>query len=214
MILGTIYNDKIIKSCLCLDRMKGILKTMKSIKRMYVGRSGSGKSYECIELAKNHCNGITMIFAGIPIFKKEKDELRSCGFTFCDTKDLYELDPKKGNKYYIYNAYPSALKFHMFDDIWDFLINNIKRLNKKDVLIIFDEGVISDFKIPQGFMLSTDNRQMKMKFLSKIVRYFLKSGIVFTIQEEDPTVLGEIKKFNVLSILGTDYEVVVKDYAK
>lgn len=75
-------------------------------------------------------------------------------------------------------------------------------------------GVISDFKIPQGFMLSTDNRQMKMKFLSKIVRYFLKSGIVFTIQEEDPTVLGEIKKFNVLSILGTDYEVVVKDYAK
>ena len=53
-----------------------------------------------------------------------------------------------------------------------------------------------------------------MKFLSKIVRYFLKSGIVFTIQEEDPTVLGEIKKFNVLSILGTDYEVVVKDYAK
>lgn len=97
MILGTIYNDKIIKSCLCLDRMKGILKTMKSIKRMYVGRSGSGKSYECIELAKNHCNGITIIFAGIPIFKKEKDELRSCGFTFCDTKDLYELDPKKGN---------------------------------------------------------------------------------------------------------------------
>ena len=187
---------------------------MKSIKRMYVGRSGSGKSYECIELAKNHCNGITIIFAGIPIFKKEKDELRSCGFTFCDTKELYELDPKKGNKYYIYNAYPSALKFHMFDDIWDFLINNIKRLNKKDVLIIFDEGVISDFKIPQGFMLSTDNRQMKMKFLSKIVRYFLKSGIVFTIQEEDPTVLGEIKKFNVLSILGTDYEVVVKDYAK
>lgn len=75
--------------------MKGILKTMKSIKRMYVGRSGSGKSYECIELAKNHCNGITIIFAGIPIFKKEKDELRSCGFTFCDTKDLYELDPKK-----------------------------------------------------------------------------------------------------------------------
>ena len=135
-------------------------------------------------------------------------------FRSCDTKDLYELDPKKGNKYYIYNAYPSALKFHMFDDIWDFLINNIKRLNKKDVLIIFDEGVISDFKIPQGFMLSTDNRQMKMKFLSKIVRYFLKSGIVFTIQEEDPTVLGEIKKFNVLSILGTDYEVVVKDYAK
>lgn len=91
------------------------------------------------------------------------------------------LTRKKGNKYYIYNAYPSALKFHMFDDIWDFLINNIKRLNKKDVLIIFDEGVISDFKIPQGFMLSTDNRQMKMKFLSKIVRYFLKSGIVFTI---------------------------------
>lgn len=52
MILGTIYNDKIIKSCLCLDRMKGILKTMKSIKRMYVGRSGSGKSFSILSGVK------------------------------------------------------------------------------------------------------------------------------------------------------------------
>lgn len=207
-----IYNDKTIKSCLYLDRMKGILKAMKSIKRMYVGRSGSGKSYECMELAKNHRNRITIIFAGIPIFKKEKDELRDCGFTLCDTKDLYELEPKKGNKYYIYNAYPSALRFHMFDDIWDFLINNIKRLNKKDVLLIFDEGVISDFKILQGFSLSTNGREIKL--FSTIGRYFPKPGAVFTIQEEDSTVLGEIKKIDALSILGTEYEVVVKDYAK
>lgn len=84
---------------------------IKNIKDIYIGETGTGKSYRAFQKALKN-KGITIIFDGVSknILLSSKASMKNMIYKFelVDIKDLCDLKISKRKKYIIYNSLSSV----------------------------------------------------------------------------------------------------------
>ena len=160
---------------------------IKNIKDIYIGETGTGKSYQAFQKALKN-KGITIIFDGV-----SKNILLSSGpsmknmiykFELVDIKDLCDLKISKRKKYIIYNSLSFVEHNYYIDYVIEFLNKNYKILNKKNTMLVFDDGVFEDINAFSGFENKSSSSAVafkEMRLLSGLSLVLSKTAIIITI---------------------------------
>lgn len=160
---------------------------IKNIKDIYVGETGTGKSYQAFQKALKN-KGITIIFDGVSknILLSSKASMKNMIYKFelVDIKDLCDLKISKRKKYIIYNSLSSVEHNYYIDYVIEFLNKNHKMLNKKNTMLIFDDGVFEDINVFSGFENKSSSSAVafkEMRLLSGLSLVLSKTAIIITI---------------------------------
>lgn len=160
---------------------------IKNIKDMYVGETGTGKSYQAFQKALKN-KGITIIFDGVSknILLSSKASMKNMIYKFelVDIKDLCDLKISKRKKYIIYNSLSSVEHNYYIDYVIEFLNKNHKMLNKKNTMLVFDDGVFEDINVFSGFENKSSSSAVafkEMRLLSGLSLVLSKTAIIITI---------------------------------
>lgn len=160
---------------------------IKNIKEIYVGETGTGKSYQAFQKALKN-KGITIIFDGVSknILLSSKASMKNMIYKFelVDIKDLCDLKISKRKKYIIYNSLSSVEHNYYIDYVIEFLNKNHKMLNKKNTMLVFDDGVFEDINVFSGFENKSSSSAVafkEMRLLSGLSLVLSKTSIIITI---------------------------------
>lgn len=160
---------------------------IKNIKDIYVGETGTGKSYQAFQKALKN-KGITIIFDGVSknILLSSKASMKNMIYKFelVDIKDLWDLKISKRKKYIIYNSLSSVEHNYYIDYVIEFLNKNHKMLNKKNTMLVFDDGVFEDINVFSGFENKSSSSAVafkEMRLLSGLSLVLSKTAIIITI---------------------------------
>lgn len=160
---------------------------IKNIKDIYVGEAGTGKSYQAFQKALKN-KGITIIFDGVSknILLSSKASMKNMIYKFelVDIKDLCDLKISKRKKYIIYNSLSSVEHNYYIDYVIEFLNKNHKMLNKKNTMLVFDDGVFEDINVFSGFENKSSSSAVafkEMRLLSGLSLVLSKTAIIITI---------------------------------
>lgn len=160
---------------------------IKNIKDIYVGETGTGKSYQAFQKALKN-KGITIIFDGVSknILLSSKASMKNMIYKFelVDIKDLCDLKISKRKKYIIYNSLSSVEHNYYIDYVIEFLNKNHKMLNKKNTMLVFDDGVFEDINVFSGFENKSSSSAVafkEMRLLSGLSLVLSKTSIIITI---------------------------------
>lgn len=160
---------------------------IKNIKDIYVGETGTGKSYQAFQKALKN-KGITIIFDGVSknILLSSKASMKNMIYKFelVDIKDLCDLKISKRKKYIIYNSLSSVEHNYYIDYVIEFLNKNHKMLNKKNTMLVFDDGVFGDINVFSGFENKSSSSAVafkEMRLLSGLSLVLSKTAIIITI---------------------------------
>lgn len=160
---------------------------IKNIKDIYVGETGTGKSYQAFQKALKN-KGITIIFDGVSknILLSSKVSMKNMIYKFelVDIKDLCDLKISKRKKYIIYNSLSSVEHNYYIDYVIEFLNKNKKMLNKKNTMLVFDDGVFEDINAFFGFENKSSSSAVafkEMRLLSGLSLVLSKTSIIITI---------------------------------
>lgn len=160
---------------------------IKNIKDIYVGETGTGKSYQAFQKALKN-KGITIIFDGVSknILLSSKASMKNMIYKFelVDIKDLCDLKISKRKKYIIYNSLSSVEHNYYIDYVIEFLNKNHKILNKKNTMLVFDDGVFEDINVFSGFENKSSSSAIafkEMRLLSGLSLVLSKTAIIITI---------------------------------
>ena len=160
---------------------------IKNIKEIYVGETGTGKSYQAFQKALKN-KGITIIFDGVSknILLSSKASMKNMIYKFelVDIKDLCDLKISKRKKYIIYNSLSSVEHNYYIDYVIEFLNKNHKILNKKNTMLVFDDGVFEDINVFSGFENKSSSSAVafkEMRLLSGLSLVLSKTAIIITI---------------------------------
>lgn len=160
---------------------------IKNIKDIYVGETGTGKSYQAFQKALKN-KGITIIFDGVSknILLSSKASMKNMIYKFelIDIKDLCDLKISKRKKYIIYNSLSSVEHNYYIDYVIEFLNKNHKMLNKKNTMLVFDDGVFEDINVFSGFENKSSSSAVafkEMRLLSGLSLVLSKTAIIITI---------------------------------
>lgn len=160
---------------------------IKNIKDIYVGETGTGKSYQAFQKALKN-KGITIIFDGVSknILLSSQASMKNMIYKFelVDIKDLCDLKISKRKKYIIYNSLSSVEHNYYIDYVIEFLNKNHKMLNKKNTMLIFDDGVFEDINVFSGFENKSSSSAVafkEMRLLSGLSLVLSKTAIIITI---------------------------------
>lgn len=160
---------------------------IKNIKDIYVGETGTGKSYQAFQKALKN-KGITIIFDGVSknILLSSKASMKNMIYKFelVDIKDLCDLKISKRKKYIIYNSLSSVEHNYYIDYVIEFLNKNHKMLNKKNIMLVFDDGVFEDINVFSGFENKSSSSAVafkEMRLLSGLSLVLSKTAIIITI---------------------------------
>ena len=160
---------------------------IKNIKDIYVGETGTGKSYQAFQKALKN-KGITIIFDGVSknILLSSKVSMKNMIYKFelVDIKDLCDLKISKRKKYIIYNSLSSVEHNYYIDYVIEFLNKNNKMLNKKNTMLVFDDGVFEDINAFFGFENKSSSSAVafkEMRLLSGLSLVLSKTSIIITI---------------------------------
>lgn len=160
---------------------------IKNIKDIYVGETGTGKSYQAFQKALKN-KGITIIFDGVSknILLSSKASMKNMIYKFelIDIKDLCDLKISKRKKYIIYNSLSSVEHNYYIDYVIEFLNKNHKMLNKKNTMLVFDDGVFEDINVFYGFENKSSSSAVafkEMRLLSGLSLVLSKTAIIITI---------------------------------
>lgn len=160
---------------------------IKNIKDIYVGETGTGKSYQAFQKALKN-KGITIIFDGVSknILLSSKASMKNMIYKFelVDIKDLCDLKISKRKKYIIYNSLSSVEHNYYIDYVIEFLNKNHKMLNKKNTMLVFDDGVFEDINVFSGFENKSSSSAVafkEMRLLSGLSLVLSKTAIIITI---------------------------------
>lgn len=160
---------------------------IKNIKDIYVGETGTGKSYQAFQKALKN-KGITIIFDGVSknILLSSKVSMKNMIYKFelVDIKDLCDLKISKRKKYIIYNSLSSVEHNYYIDYVIEFLNKNNKMLNKKNTMLVFDDGVFEDINAFFGFENKSSSSAVafkEMRLLSGLSLVLSKTAIIITI---------------------------------
>lgn len=175
---------------------------IKNIKDIYVGETGTGKSYQAFQKALKN-KGITIIFDGVSknILLSSKVSMKNMIYKFelVDIKDLCDLKISKRKKYIIYNSLSSVEHNYYIDYVIEFLNKNNKMLNKKNTMLVFDDGVFEDINAFFGFENKSSSSAVafkEMRLLSGLSLVLSKTAIIITILMDS----YEYEKFIINSI--------------
>lgn len=160
---------------------------IKNIKDIYVGETGTGKSYQAFQKALKN-KGITIIFDGVSknILLSSQASMKNMIYKFelVDIKDLCDLKISKRKKYIIYNSLSSVEHNYYIDYVIEFLNKNHKMLNKKNTMLIFDDGVFEDINVFSGFENKSSSSAVafkEMRLLSGLSLVLSKTAVIITI---------------------------------
>lgn len=160
---------------------------IKNIKDIYVGETGTGKSYQAFQKALKN-KGITIIFDGVSknILLSSKASMKNMIYKFelVDIKDLCDLKISKRKKYIIYNSLSSVEHNYYIDYVIEFLNKKHKMLNKKNTMLVFDDGVFEDINVFSGFENKSSSSAVafkEMRLLSGLSLVLSKTAIIITI---------------------------------
>ncbi|RGM75477.1 hypothetical protein [Agathobacter rectalis] len=160
---------------------------IKNIKDIYIGETGTGKSYQAFQKALKN-KGITIIFDGVSknILLSSKASMKNMIYKFelVDIKDLCDLKISKRKKYIIYNSLSSVEHNYYIDYVIEFLNKNHKMLNKKNTMLVFDDGVFEDINVFSGFENKSSSSAVafkEMRLLSGLSLVLSKTSIIITI---------------------------------
>lgn len=160
---------------------------IKNIKEIYVGETGTGKSYQAFQKALKN-KGITIIFDGVSknMLLSSKASMKNMIYKFelVDIKDLCDLKISKRKKYIIYNSLSSVEHNYYIDYVIEFLNKNHKMLNKKNTMLVFDDGVFEDINVFSGFENKSSSSAVafkEMRLLSGLSLVLSKTSIIITI---------------------------------
>ena len=160
---------------------------IKNIKEIYVGETGTGKSYQAFQKALKN-KGITIIFDGVSknMLLSSKASMKNMIYKFelVDIKDLCDLKISKRKKYIIYNSLISVEHNYYIDYVIEFLNKNHKMLNKKNTMLVFDDGVFEDINVFSGFENKSSSSAVafkEMRLLSGLSLVLSKTAIIITI---------------------------------
>lgn len=160
---------------------------IKNIKDIYVGETGTGKSYQAFQKALKN-KGITIIFDGVSknMLLSSKASMKNMIYKFelVDIKDLCDLKISKRKKYIIYNSLSSVEHNYYIDYVIEFLNKNHKMLNKKNTMLVFDDGVFEDINVFSGFENKSSSSAVafkEMRLLSGLSLVLSKTSIIITI---------------------------------
>lgn len=160
---------------------------IKNIKDIYVGETGTGKSYQAFQKALKN-KEITIIFDGVSknILLSSKASMKNMIYKFelVDIKDLCDLKISKRKKYIIYNSLSSVEHNYYIDYVIEFLNKNHKILNKKNTMLVFDDGVFEDINVFSGFENKSSSSAVafkEMRLLSGLSLVLSKTAIIITI---------------------------------
>lgn|GEM_PF-5061897 len=160
---------------------------IKNIKEIYVGETGTGKSYQAFQKALKN-KGITIIFDGVSknMLLSSKASMKNMIYKFelVDIKDLCDLKISKRKKYIIYNSLSSVEHNYYIDYVIEFLNKNHKMLNKKNTMLVFDDGVFEDINVFSGFENKSSSSAVafkEMRLLSGLSLVLSKTAIIITI---------------------------------
>lgn len=160
---------------------------IKNIKDIYVGETGTGKSYQAFQKALKN-KGITIIFDGVSknILLSSKASMKNMIYKFelVDIKNLCDLKISKRKKYIIYNSLSSVEHNYYIDYVIEFLNKNHKMLNKKNTMLVFDDGVFEDINVFSGFENKSSSSAVafkEMRLLSGLSLVLSKTAIIITI---------------------------------
>ena len=161
---------------------------IKNVKDIYVGETGTGKSYLAFQKALKN-KGITIIFNGISkniLLSSSTPSMENMigKFELVDIKDLCDLKISKRKKYIIYNSLSSVEHNYYIDYIIEFLNKNHKILNKKNTMLIFDNGTFGDINVFSGFENKSSSSSVafkEMRLLSGLSLVLSKTAIIITI---------------------------------
>lgn len=160
---------------------------IKNIKDIYVGETETGKSYQAFQKALKN-KGITIIFDGVSknILLSSKVSMKNMIYKFelVDIKDLCDLKISKRKKYIIYNSLSSVEHNYYIDYVIEFLNKNNKMLNKKNTMLVFDDGVFEDINAFFGFENKSSSSAVafkEMRLLSGLSLVLSKTAIIITI---------------------------------
>lgn len=160
---------------------------IKNIKEIYVGEAGTGKSYQAFQKALKN-KGITIIFDGVSknMLLSSKASMKNMIYKFelVDIKDLCDLKISKRKKYIIYNSLSSVEHNYYIDYVIEFLNKNHKMLNKKNTMLVFDDGVFEDINVFSGFENKSSSSAVafkEMRLLSGLSLVLSKTAIIITI---------------------------------
>ena len=162
-------------------------KLIKNIKDIYIGETGTGKSYQAFQKALKN-KGITIIFDGVSknILLSSEPSMKNMIYKFelVDIKDLCDLKISKRKKYIIYNSLSSVEHNYYIDYVIEFLNKNHKILNKKNTMLVFDDGVFEDINAFSGFENKSSSSAVafkEMRLLSGLSLVLSKTAIIITI---------------------------------
>lgn len=160
---------------------------IKNIKDIYIGETGTGKSYQAFQKALKN-KGITIIFDGVSknILLSSEPSMKNMIYKFelVDIKDLCDLKISKRKKYIIYNSLSSVEHNYYIDYVIEFLNKNHKILNKKNTMLVFDDGVFEDINAFSGFENKSSSSAVafkEMRLLSGLSLVLSKTAIIITI---------------------------------
>lgn len=161
---------------------------IKNIKDIYVGETGTGKSYLAFQKALKN-KGITIIFDGVSkniLLSSSTPSMENMigKFELVDIKDLCDLKISKRKKYIIYNSLSSVEHNYYIDYVIEFLNKNHKMLNKKNTMLVFDDGVFEDINVFSGFENKSSSLSVAfkgMRLLSELSLVLSKTAIIITI---------------------------------
>jgi hypothetical protein len=160
---------------------------IKNIKDIYVGETGTSKSYQAFQKALKN-KGITIIFDGVSknMLLSSKASMKNMIYKFelVDIKDLCDLKISKRKKYIIYNSLSSVEHNYYIDYVIEFLNKNHKMLNKKNTMLVFDDGVFEDINVFSGFENKSSSSAVafkEMRLLSGLSLVLSKTAIIITI---------------------------------
>lgn len=160
---------------------------IKNIKEIYVGETGTGKSYQAFQKALKN-KGITIIFDGVSknMLLSSKASMKNMIYKFelVDIKDLCDLKISKRKKYIIYNSLSSVEHNYYIDYVIEFLNKKHKMLNKKNTMLVFDDGVFEDINVFSGFENKSSSSAVafkEMRLLSGLSLVLSKTAIIITI---------------------------------
>ena len=105
-------------------------------------------------------------------------------FELVDIKDLCDLKISKRKKYIIYNSLSSVEHNYYIDYGIEFLNKNHKMLNKKNTMLVFDDGVFEDINVFSGFENKSSSSAVafkEMRLLSGLSLVLSKTAIIITI---------------------------------
>ena len=175
----------------------------KSIKELYIGKTGTGKSYNAMQKALKN-KGISIIFTAVDksLLSDYKNK-----FVLIDIKDLYDVNIYKKGKYVVYNTFPRANLFEYFDIVMDFLNKNMKLLNKKTTILAFDDGIFEDFNVFFGFTPYPNLNFKQIRLLTALSLHFSKTNIIITILDSNYFKNRKVA-LSFIEAFGTKYEII------